>query len=132
MIRSVRFGLACFALIGAVSCQKSSGLSSRMNRDLQQLEERIMPSSCRVISRADQILRESIFRREWECETDWSKERYDSWVKNGLSSDFKRSAKASGPVFTRYDGNDFQSIEIESGAENGKLRVRAVFLSYPD
>ncbi len=91
-----------------------------------------MPLGGRVASSSEPILDKSTLRAEWEFETDWTKERYDAWLKNELASDFKGAVKASGLLFTRYSGRDFESMEITSGARNGKLRVRAVFVSYPD
>ena len=132
MMRAVRVGFACFALMGTVSCQKPSGPSAQMNQAILQLESRVMPPGFRVISRSEPTLNKITFRAEWEFETDWSKERYEAWVKNELSSDFKSLAKPSGLLFTRYNDGEAQSIEIASGAKNGKLRVHAIFLSYPD
>lgn len=132
MIRFVRAVVTCSFFLGTAACQKPSVPSSQFNQDLKRLKGLVIPLESRGIANPEPILSNSTFRAEWEFETDLTKERYEAWVKKGLATEFKSATKTDGLVFTRYSGHDSQSVEITSVAKSGKLRVHAVFLSYPD
>ncbi len=132
MTRLLRLGLACVMLVGGAACQKFADPNSRLNEYIRRLEPRVVPRESRLISRTGPVVQKMTLRAEWEFESDWTSQRYESWLKDGFASEFKSRIQPHGLLLTRYDGAEYQSIDVMSVAKNGRLDVHVVFTTYPD
>ena len=125
---------AAFLVVGIFSscgCRDDSG--EFLRRETTDLQRRTVPPGVQMLARSGPTPTGWSETAQWEFETNWDWAQYKQWVASELQPDFSiNHVNGFRLVVVRSLGGDTEQLALEAASGGHRLKVRIMFMIYPD
>jgi hypothetical protein len=102
-------------------------------REVEHLQKLTIPPDSHLIDEHPPTIQGWVARADWEFQTNYSADAYNSWVAEKLRPDFHAYGSPSSPTrFSKYEQGDVEMLSVATAPLAGMLRVTIELEIYPD
>jgi hypothetical protein len=126
--------LSMFSVWAVLSaCTLNPNPDTYLQREVEHLQELTIPLDSHLVNQHPPEIQGWVVRADWEFQTNYSADAYNSWVAEKLRPDFQAHGSPGSPArFSKYDHGDVETLSVEAAPFAGMLRVTLNLVIYPD